>query len=76
MKNGQEVVFKVYVDGEEDPSWRVIARGKLVKRALLNSRSALPIAITLCWRLAIMWLRCKSISQLAQRGYFSVLTEE
>ncbi len=25
MKDGQEVLFKVYIDGEEDPSWRIIA---------------------------------------------------
>ncbi|MEK6574179.1 MAG: hypothetical protein AABZ58_07670 [Chloroflexota bacterium] len=24
MQDGQDVVFKVYVDGEEDPSWRLI----------------------------------------------------
>lgn len=25
MRDGDEVLFKVYIDGEEDPSWRVIA---------------------------------------------------
>jgi hypothetical protein len=25
MTDGQEVVFKVYIDGTEDPSWRVIS---------------------------------------------------
>ncbi len=24
MTDGQEVVFKVYIDGEEDPSWRFV----------------------------------------------------
>jgi len=24
MSDGQEVIFKVYIDGEEDPSWRIV----------------------------------------------------
>jgi len=26
MQDGQEVIFKVYVNGEEDPSWRIITQ--------------------------------------------------
>lgn len=25
MQDGQEVLFKVYIDGEEDPSWRIVS---------------------------------------------------
>jgi len=39
MQDGQDVVFKVYVDGEEDPSWRLIDQWSLARRALPRSRS-------------------------------------
>ena len=49
MTDGQEVVFKVFIDGEEDPSWRVITPWDLGASGIgAASRSACPTATRSC----------------------------
>lgn len=75
MKNGQEVLFKVYIDGEEDPSWRVIfpweadAEGSYEKPLSLDYRDNFVLAAG--YYTVEMYID----SQLAQRGSFVVEAE-
>ncbi len=57
MTDGQEVVFKVFIDGEEDPSWRVIAPWDLGASGSASKPLSLPTAIPLCWtRATTKWI--------------------
>ena len=73
MNDGQEVLFKVYIDGEEDPSWRVVepwsfgAAGtdeKLISFAYSNTQVLRPGLYTV-----EMYVN----SNLAQSGNFEVV---
>ena len=76
MKNGQEVLFKVYIDGEEDPSWRVIfpweadAEGSYEKPLSLDYTDNFVLAA------GNYTVEMYVDSQLAQRGSFVVEAEE
>ena len=76
MKNGQEVVFKVYVDGEEDPSWRVIAPWEAGEAGTFEQPLSLAYSDNFVLAAGDYVVEMYVDSQLAQRGYFSVLTEE
>lgn len=75
MKNGQEVLFKVYIDGEEDPSWRVIfpweadAEGSYEKPLSLDYTDNFVLAA------GNYTVEMYVDSQLAQRGSFVVEAE-
>lgn len=76
MQDGQEIVFKVYVDGEEDPSWRIIdpwslgtagSAERLLSYAYSNVYTLPAGAYTV--ELYVDW-------QLAQRGHFVIAAQE
>ena len=75
MTDGQEVVFKVFIDGEEDPSWRVITPWDLGAEGSANKPLSLSYSDTFVLSSGVYEVDMFVDGQLAQRGYFTVLPE-
>ncbi len=75
MTDGQEVVFKVFIDGEEDPSWRVITPWDLGAAGAANKPLSLSYSDTFVLTSGAYEVDMFVDGQLAQRGYFTVLPE-
>jgi hypothetical protein len=72
MQDGQEVVFKVLIDGEEDPSWRLVAPWDL--GASGSAFKPLSLAYSDSFVLASGFYEVELYidGHLAQRGFFVV----
>jgi tetratricopeptide (TPR) repeat protein len=73
MQDGQEVVMKVYHNGEEDPSWRAVDQWSL-GQAGEDGFFSLSYAYSNVYTLAPgeYWVEIYIDSHLAQRGYFVI----
>jgi tetratricopeptide (TPR) repeat protein len=73
MQDGQEVVMKVYHNGEEDPSWRAVDQWAL-GQAGEDGFFSLSYAYSNVYTLAPgeYWVEIYIDSHLAQRGYFVI----
>jgi tetratricopeptide (TPR) repeat protein len=75
MSDGQEVVFKVYIDGEEDPSWRLIAPWELGESGSAEKPISLAYSNTSVLAPGEYAVEIYVDSHLAQRGWFIVEEE-
>ncbi len=75
LRDGQEVIYKLYIDGEEDPSWRIIEVWED------GPKGSLLFALSLAYTEAFIFdpgeyvLEMYVDSHLAQRGAFTVANE-
>ncbi len=76
MQNNQDVVFKVYIDGEEDPSWRVIAPWEAGESGEYEQPLSLAYSDNFVLAAGDYVVEMYVDSHLAQRGAFAVLNEE
>lgn len=72
MQNGQEVLFKVYIDGEEDPSWRVIFPWEADAEGSYEKPLSLDYSDNFVLDAGNYTVEMYVNSQLAQRGSFVV----
>lgn len=72
MKNGDDVLFKVYVNGEEDPSWRLIAKWELGANGAAEKIISPGYSETFVLSAGDYDVEIYVNSQFAQRGSFSV----
>ena len=75
MQDGQEVIFKVFIDGEEDPSWRLIAPWELGESGTAQKPLSLSYSDTFVLSSGEYEVDLFVDGQLAQRGKFTVLAE-
>ena len=75
MKDEQEVVFKVYIDGEEDPSWRLIAPWDLGPSGSASRSLSLEYSDAFVLGSGEYIVEMYVDSHLAQRGGIVVETE-
>lgn len=75
MKNGQEVLFKVYIDGEEDPSWRVIFPWEADAEGSYEKPLSLDYSDNFVLAAGYYTVEMYVDGQLAQRGSFVVEAE-
>jgi tetratricopeptide (TPR) repeat protein len=75
MQDGQEVVFKVYIDGQEDPSWRLIAPWELGESGSAEKSISLAYSNTSVLAPGEYTVEIYVDSHLAQRGWFIVEEE-
>lgn len=75
MADGQEVLFKVYIDGEEDPSWRVIFPWEAGAEGLYEKPLSLDYSDNFVLLAGEYTVEMYVAGQLAQRGSFTVATE-
>jgi tetratricopeptide (TPR) repeat protein len=75
LRDGQEAIVKVYIDGEEDPSWRVIMPWEM--GAAGSAQIPLSVAYSDTFVLSSGEYEVDLFvdGQLAQRGRFTVLAE-
>jgi tetratricopeptide (TPR) repeat protein len=72
MNDGQDVLFKVYVDGEEDPSWRVIEPWSLGASGSAEKLISFAYSNTQVLRPGVYTVEMYVDSHLAQSGNFEV----
>ncbi len=72
MQDGQEVVFKVYVDGEEDPSWRFIEPWSLGPDGSADKPLSFAYSNTQVLVPGLYTIEMYVNSNLAQSGNFEV----
>jgi tetratricopeptide (TPR) repeat protein len=75
MQDGQEVIFKVFIDGEEDPSWRLIAPWDLGASGSAQKPLSLSYSDAFVLSSGEYEVDMFVDGQLAQRGKFTVLPE-
>ena len=75
LTDGQEVIFKVFIDGEEDPSWRLIAPWDLGASGTAQKPLSLSYSDTFVLASGGYEVDMFVAGQLAQRGWFTVLAE-
>jgi tetratricopeptide (TPR) repeat protein len=75
MSDGQDVVFKVYIDGEEDPSWRLIAPWELGASGSAEKPISLAYSNTSVLAPGEYTVEIYVDSHFAQRGWFIVEEE-
>jgi hypothetical protein len=72
MQDGQEVVFKMYVDGEEDPSWRFVSDWDLGAEGSAEIPLSLAYSNTAVFEPGEYTVEMYVDAHLAQRGTFWV----
>jgi tetratricopeptide (TPR) repeat protein len=72
MKDGQEVIFKVYIDEEEDPSWRVISPWDLGASGSAEKLISLDYSDNFVLPAGDYVIEMYVDSHLAQRGWFTI----
>lgn len=72
MQDGQDAVFKVYIDGEEDPSWRVIAPWDLGAAGAAEKSLSLAYSDNFVLAAGAYQVEMYVAGRLAQRGAFTV----
>jgi hypothetical protein len=72
MQDGQEVVFKMYIDGEEDPSWRFVDAWTLGPDGSAEIPLSLAYSNTAVFEPGEYTVEMYVDSHLAQRGTFYV----
>jgi tetratricopeptide (TPR) repeat protein len=72
LQDGQEVVFKMYIDGEEDPSWRFIDNWSLGPDGAAEIPLSLAYSNTAVFEPGEYTVEMYVDSHLAQRGTFYV----
>lgn len=75
MADGQEVLFKVYIDGEEDPSWRVIFPWEAGAEGSYEKPLSLDYSDNFVLAAGYYTVEIYVDGQLAQRGSFVVEAE-
>lgn len=75
MADGQEVLFKVYIDGEEDPSWRVIFPWEAGTEGSYEKPLSLDYSDNFMLAAGYYTVEIYVDGQLAQRGSFLVESE-
>ncbi len=75
MKQGQEIVFKVYINEEEDPSWRVIQAWEWDEAGSFEIPLSLDYSETFVLAEGAYEVELYVDSHLAQRGFFEVEPE-
>ena len=75
LQDGQEAIIKVYIDGEEDPSWRVIAPWTMGQAGSAQIPLSVAYSDTFVLRSGEYEVDLFVDGQLAQRGHFTVLSE-
>jgi tetratricopeptide (TPR) repeat protein len=75
MQDGQEVVFKVFIDGAEDPSWRLIAPWELGESGTAQKPLSLSYSDAFVLASGVYEVDLFVDGQLAQRGKFTVLPQ-
>ncbi len=72
VQDGQEVIFKMYVNGEEDPSWRFIENWSLGSEGSAEIPLSLAYSNTAVFAPGAYTVEMYIASHLAQRGTFYV----
>ena len=75
MTDGQETIIKVFIDGEEDPSWRMITPWELGASGTAQKPLSLSYSDTFVLASGEYEVDLFVDGQLAQRGKFTVLPE-
>jgi len=75
MKEGQDVVFKVYIDDEEDPSWRIAEPWSLGESGSAEKALSFAYSNTRVLRAGEYTIEMYVDYQLAQRGSFWISEE-
>lgn len=75
MVDGQEVIFKVFIDGQEDPSWRYSGPWELGTAGPAQKTLSLSYSDAFVLASGEYEVDLFVDGQLAQRGKFTVLTE-
>ncbi len=73
MRDGQDVVYKVYIDGEEDPSWRVIAPWDLGPAGSAEKSLSLAYSDNFVLAPGEYTVEMYVAGQLAQAGVFAIV---
>lgn len=73
MKDGQELVFKLYVNGEEDPSWRIVDQWSLGESGTAEIPISYAYSDTFEFEPGEYIVELYVDWQLVQQGYFSIL---
>jgi hypothetical protein len=73
MQDGQEVLFKLYIDGEEDPSWRLLAPWDLGAEGTAYRLFSYAYSDTFVFLPGEYRVEMYINNQLVQWGYFSIL---
>ena len=76
MQDGQETIFKVYIDGEEDPSWRFVAPWELGESGSVEKPLSLAYSNTAVFYPGEYTVELYVDAHLAQRGFFMIVEEE
>jgi hypothetical protein len=76
MQDGQDVLFKVYIDGEEDPSWRLIAPWKLGETGSAEKPLSLSYSDNFVLSPGEYVIEMYVDEHLAQRGEFVITPED
>ncbi len=72
MKDGQEVLFKIYIDEEEDPSWRVVSPWDLGASGSAEKPISLDYSDNFVLLAGDYVIEMYVDSHLAQRGWFTI----
>lgn len=72
MMDGQEVIFKVYIDEEEDPSWRVVSPWDLGASGSAQKPISLDYSDNFVLPTGDYVIEMYVDSHLAQRGWFTI----
>ena len=72
MKDGQEVIFKLYINGEEDPSWRILDTWSLGESGSAEIPVSYAYSDTFTFQPGDYTVELYVNYQLAQRGSFTV----
>ncbi|CAG0935396.1 hypothetical protein TFLX_04234 [Thermoflexales bacterium] len=75
LRDGQETIVKVYIDGEEDPSWRVIMPWDMGPAGAAQIPLSVAYSDTFVLAPGEYEVDLFIDGQLAQRGHFMVLAE-
>ncbi|MCE1253184.1 MAG: tetratricopeptide repeat protein [Anaerolineae bacterium] len=72
MKDGSEVIFKLYINGEEDPSWRLVEPWNLGESGTAEIPLSYAYSDTFTFQPGEYTVEMYVDYQLAQRGFFSI----
>jgi tetratricopeptide (TPR) repeat protein len=72
VRDGQETIFKVYINGEEDPSWRIIEPWALGASGSAQKPLSVAYSDTFVLGAGIYEIELYIDGQLAQRGSFVI----
>ena len=72
MQDGQEVIFKMYVNGDEDPSWRFVEAWELGAEGTADKPLSLAYSNTAVFEPGEYTMEMYIDAHLAQRGTFYV----